>query len=113
MRPTPATRRAEQLLGVAVVSSTAVGGGDVATTTKLRLSDGTTAVVKTMVAPPAGLFAREAAGLRWLTDPPGGVAAPWQSPTGRRHRRFPHPTGPAVRTAARRCRIRRSRNRSA
>ncbi len=76
MRPTTATRRAEQLLGLAVTSTAAVSGGDVAAVTKLRLSDGTTALVKTMTNPPAGLFAREAAGLRWLAEPTGGVQVP-------------------------------------
>ncbi len=76
MRPTTATRRVEQLLGVAVVSSAAVSGGDVATVTRLRVSDGSTVLVKTMAHPPAGMFPREAAGLRWLAEPTGGVQVP-------------------------------------
>ncbi len=66
-------RRAEQLLGRPVVSTAPVSGGDVATTTKLRLSDGTTAAMKTLSQPAPGMFAREAAGLRWLGET-GGVA---------------------------------------
>ncbi len=72
-------RRAEQLLGRAVVSTAPVAGGDVATATKLRLSDGTTALMKTIGsggANPPGLFAREAAGLRWLGEVDGGVRTP-------------------------------------
>ncbi len=69
-------RRAEQLLGRAVVSTAPLAGGDVATTTKLRLSDGTTAVMKTMHQTPPGMFAREAAGLAWLGEVPGGVRTP-------------------------------------
>ena len=76
MRRTTAVRRVEELLGVAVVSSAPVSGGDVATVTKLRVSDGSTVLVKTMTSPPAGMFAREAAGLRWLAEPTGGVEVP-------------------------------------
>ncbi len=75
-RATAASRRAEQLLGRAVVSASPLAGGDVATTTKLRLSDGTSAVIKTLSRPPAGLFAREAAGLRWLGGVEGGALVP-------------------------------------
>ncbi len=67
--------RAEQLLGAPVVSTTPVAGGDVCTTTRLRLSDGRTAVVKTRPHPPDGFFATEAAGLRWLGEA-GGVPDP-------------------------------------
>jgi len=69
-------RRAEQLLGHAVVSTSPVAGGDVATATKLRLSTGASALMKTLAPAPAGLFAREAAGLRWLGGVDGGVAVP-------------------------------------
>ena len=77
-RPTLA-RRAESLLGAAVVATAPVAGGDVATATKLRLSDGRTAVMKTLAhAAPPGFFAAEARGLRWLaeTTADGGVAVP-------------------------------------
>ncbi|MBA2739391.1 MAG: fructosamine kinase family protein [Nocardioidaceae bacterium] len=70
--------RAEQLLGRAVVATVAVPGGDICTATKARLSDGSSVLVKTRPHPPAGFFAAEADGLRWLADaaPAGGVAVP-------------------------------------
>jgi fructosamine-3-kinase len=69
-------RHAERLLGAAVVATAPLPGGDTSTATRLRLSDGTTAIVKTHTRPPAGFFAAEAAGLRWLASAPGGVAVP-------------------------------------
>lgn len=68
-------RRAEQLLGAAVVSTAPAAGGDITTVTKLRLSDGSQAVMKTLPHAPAGFFAAEARGLRALRVP-GGVAVP-------------------------------------
>ncbi|MFN8192911.1 MAG: fructosamine kinase family protein [Nocardioidaceae bacterium] len=68
-------RRAEDLLGTAVVATAPVAGGDIATATKLRLSDGTTALMKTHPRPPAGFFAAEARGLRWLAEA-GGAPVP-------------------------------------
>ena len=68
-------RRAEALLGTAVVATAPVAGGDIATATKLRLSDGTTALMKTHPRPPEGFFAAEARGLRWLADA-GGAPVP-------------------------------------
>jgi fructosamine-3-kinase len=68
-------RHAEELLGAAVVATAPVAGGDVCVATKLRLSNGTTALMKTLNNAPAGFFASEAAGLRWLAEP-GGVAVP-------------------------------------
>jgi len=62
-------RRAEQLLGTAVVSTSSVAGGDIATATKLRLNDGSLALMKTLPHPPEGFFAAEARGLRWLAEP--------------------------------------------
>ena len=64
--------RAEQLLGTAVVSTTPVAGGDVCTSTRLRLSDGRSALIKTRPHAPDGFFEAEARGLRWLAEP--GVA---------------------------------------
>lgn len=61
--------RAEQLLGAAVVSTTPVAGGDVCTATRLRLSDGRSALIKTRPNPPPGFFEAEARGLRWLAEP--------------------------------------------
>ncbi len=71
-------RRAEELLGSSVVATAPVAGGDVSTATKLRLSDGTTAIVKTLPHSPDGFFETEAAGLDWLasTTPDGGVRVP-------------------------------------
>jgi fructosamine-3-kinase len=76
-QPTTA-RHAEELLSTAVVATAPLPGGDTSAATKLRLSDGTTALMKTHTRPPAGFFTREAAGLRWLAEavPQGGVAVP-------------------------------------
>jgi fructosamine-3-kinase len=60
--------RAEQLLGTAVVSTTPVAGGDVCTATRLRLSDGRTALIKTRPHAPEGFFEAEARGLHWLAE---------------------------------------------
>jgi len=68
-------RRAEDLLGTAVVATAPIAGGDIATATKLRLSDGSTALMKTHPHAPPGFFESEAAGLRWLAEA-GGVAVP-------------------------------------
>ncbi len=65
--------RAEHLLGAAVVSTTPVAGGDICTSTRLRLSDGRSALIKTRPNAPEGFFDTEARGLRWLAEP--GVAA--------------------------------------
>jgi len=62
---------AEELLGSAVVATAPLAGGDTSSATKLRLSDGTTAIMKTHAHPPAGFFACEAAGLRWLGEADG------------------------------------------
>ena len=68
-------RPAEELLGAAVVATAPVAGGDVCVATKLRLSDGSTAMMKTLNNAPADFFASEAAGLTWLREA-GGVAVP-------------------------------------
>ena len=54
-------KHAEELLGSAVVATAPLAGGDTSAATKLRLSDGTTAIMKTHAHPPAGFFAAEAA----------------------------------------------------
>ena len=69
-------RRAESLLDTAVVATAPVAGGDVATATKLRLSNGTTAVMKTLTGAPDDFFPTEADGLRWLGEVPDGVRVP-------------------------------------
>jgi fructosamine-3-kinase len=71
-------RHAEELLGSAVVATAPLAGGDTSSATKLRLSDGTTAIMKTHARPPAGFFEHEATGLRWLSEAgsEGGVHVP-------------------------------------
>jgi fructosamine-3-kinase len=68
-------RRAEELLGSAVVATAPIAGGDVATATRLRLSDGTTALMKTLPHAPEDFFTDEAAGLRWLSEATGSGGA--------------------------------------
>lgn len=63
--------RAEKLLGVGVVATTPVAGGDICTTTRIRLTDGRNAVMKTRPHAPDGFFQREAEGLRWLAEADG------------------------------------------
>ncbi|MET1062394.1 MAG: fructosamine kinase family protein [Aeromicrobium sp.] len=63
--------RAEALLGVGVVSTTPVAGGDICTTTRLRLTDGRGTMIKTRPQAPKGFFEREAEGLRWLREAKG------------------------------------------
>ena len=65
--------RVEQLLGQAVVATAPVAGGDICTATRVRLSDGTSVLVKTRSGAPADFFAAEARGLSWLAEP--GVAS--------------------------------------
>jgi fructosamine-3-kinase len=65
-RLTAVARRAEALLGTAVIATSPVAGGDTCTSTRLRLSDGTTALIKTHPHSPGDFFATEAAGLAWL-----------------------------------------------
>jgi fructosamine-3-kinase len=75
--PTTA-QRAEAVLGVAVVATSPVAGGDICTATRLRLSDGRSALMKTRAQAPAGFFAAEARGLGWLREAgrDGGVPVP-------------------------------------
>jgi len=68
-------KRAEELLGSSVVATAPVAGGDINTATRMRLSDGTTALMKTNHHAPEGFFAAEERGLRWLAEA-GGVAVP-------------------------------------
>ena len=71
-------QRAEALLGTAVAATSPVAGGDICTSTRLRLSDGRSALIKTPPHAPADFFATEAAGLRWLAEsvPSGGADVP-------------------------------------
>ncbi len=64
--------RVEELLELAVVATAPVAGGDICTSTRARLSDGSTVLAKTRANAPEGFFAAEARGLRWLAEP--GVA---------------------------------------
>lgn len=78
-RLTVVAARAEGLLGTSVVATAPVAGGDVCTCTKLRLSDGSTALIKTLPTASDGFFAAEARGLRQLADAigtPGGLMVP-------------------------------------
>ena len=61
-------KRAEELLGSSVVATSPVAGGDISTATRLRLSSGQTALMKTLPHAPVGFFEAEAAGLRWLSE---------------------------------------------
>ncbi len=69
------SQRVEGLLRTAVVATTPVAGGDICTATRLRLSDGRSALVKTRPNAPPGFFAAEARGLRLLAET-GGVPVP-------------------------------------
>ena len=69
-------KRAEELLGASVVATAPVAGGDISTATRMRLSDGTTALMKTNPHAPEGFFDAEVRGLRWLGEVAGGVAVP-------------------------------------
>ncbi len=68
-------QRAERLLGSAVVATAPVAGGDICTATRLRLSDGRSALVKTRPHAPADFFQVEARGLDWLRAA-GGIDVP-------------------------------------
>lgn len=68
--------RAERLLDTAVIATTPVAGGDICTATRLRLSDGRSALVKTRPNAPEDFFPAEARGLRWLAEADGGVRIP-------------------------------------
>jgi fructosamine-3-kinase len=65
------SRRAEELLGTAVVATTPLTGGDICTSTRLRLGDGRSAFVKARPQAPTDFFTTEADGLRWLADADG------------------------------------------
>ena len=60
--------RVEQLLAQAVVATTPVAGGDICTSTRVRLSDGSSALVKTRAGAPDDFFEVEARGLGWLAE---------------------------------------------
>jgi fructosamine-3-kinase len=64
-------QRAEALLDAAVVATTPVAGGDICTSTRLRLSDGRSALMKTRPQAPPDFFPAEARGLEWLGSASG------------------------------------------
>ena len=68
-------RRVEQMLGAAVVSTSPVAGGDIATATKIRLSDGSLVLMKAHSPARDDFVAAEARGLRWLEES-GAVKVP-------------------------------------
>lgn len=68
--------KVESLLGASVVATTPVAGGDVCSATRVRLSDGRNAFVKTKSQAPPRFFEIEAAGLRWLAEAAEGAAVP-------------------------------------
>jgi fructosamine-3-kinase len=57
------------------IRTTPVPGGDICTAERLTLDDGSDVFAKSHPAPPAGFFAAEAAGLRWLRVA-GGAPVP-------------------------------------
>jgi fructosamine-3-kinase len=74
-RQSMVARRAEALLGAAVVATAPVAGGDVNTATRVKLSDGRSVLMKTHPHAPPGFFAAEARSLRMLADA-GGLRVP-------------------------------------
>ncbi|MGH3354023.1 MAG: fructosamine kinase family protein [Nocardioides sp.] len=68
-------RRAKQLLGAAVVSTSPVAGGDISTATKIRLSDGSLVLMKAHSPARDDFVAAEARGLRRLEES-GAVNVP-------------------------------------
>lgn len=75
-RRSATARRAEELLGVPVVATAPVAGGDICTATRLKLSDGRSVLMKTLAQPPEGFFEAEARGLRRLAEVEAGVPVP-------------------------------------
>ncbi len=69
-------RKAEELLDASVIATAPLAGGDISTATKLRLSNGATALMKTLPHAPDDFFEVEAAGLRWLGEVEDGVHVP-------------------------------------
>jgi fructosamine-3-kinase len=75
-RQSAIARKAEELLGSSVVATAPVAGGDINTSTRLKLSDGRSVLMKTHPHAPEGFFAAEAAGLTWLATAADGVPVP-------------------------------------
>ncbi len=68
--------RAGEALGARVTGARRVAGGDLNEALRLELEDGRRAFVKWSPDAPAGGYAAEAAGLRWLEAAPGGPPVP-------------------------------------
>jgi fructosamine-3-kinase len=75
-RQSAIARKAEEMLGAAVVATAPVAGGDINTTTRLKLSDGRSIAMKTHPHAPPGFFPAEARGLSWLGEVEDGLAVP-------------------------------------
>ena len=73
-------KRAEELLGSAVVATAPVAGGDVSTATRMRLSDGTTALMKTHRTPPTASSTPRSGACAGSTRP-AASPSPRSSPT--------------------------------
>jgi fructosamine-3-kinase len=58
----------ESAMGVGVVATARLGGGDVAEAFRVELDDGRTVFAKTHRAPPPHFFGTEASGLSWLRE---------------------------------------------
>jgi fructosamine-3-kinase len=68
MNDSPLVRAVESALGRSIVAWDAVAGGDINAAHAARLDDGGRVFVKSNPDAPAGMFAAEAAGLRWLAE---------------------------------------------
>lgn len=83
--PAPLAAGLAEATGRAVAAGRRVGGGDINDAWRIELADGGAAFVKTRPDAPAGEYATEAAGLRWLAEtaalPVARVLA-WRDPDG-------------------------------
>ncbi|MFK8025810.1 MAG: fructosamine kinase family protein [Ilumatobacter sp.] len=68
MTTDPIERSVGEVLGIEVVSTSSVSGGDVAEARRVVLADGDVVFAKTHAAPPVSFFDTEATGLGWLRD---------------------------------------------
>lgn len=68
--------RAQELLGATVMATNPVAGGDICTATRIRLSDGRSALAKTRRRTPPDFFQSEARGLQWLAEVADGPPVP-------------------------------------
>jgi fructosamine-3-kinase len=69
-------------LGSALTDATSISGGDINDAYRARLADGCTIFIKAHAAPPAGMFAAEAAGLAWLREGGATLRIPTVLATG-------------------------------